>query len=349
MSMGAKLQLSTNPQHRREVKQRLLACMEVLKEHHLADTYDDVAAVMGMKPVTVRSAFAPSNSYLSERFLEQFLSAFSGLFSSEWLYTGRGQMSDGMSHGHVSATERWERVQMIMEREGLTHITMSDEIGLTNHSTLYRVVRQHKKPQDETLRKILRRYPQYREEWLMNGKGAPTEPEMKHQPYIDALQDGRHCTAIPFKFDQVMSFPVMREPAFAGFTTGYGDETNEQLSQIVLPVDRTYKGEYQIFSVQGASMDDGSLMSLADGDMVLARKVDPKYWQDGLHTRKWLYFIFVTRNDGILIKKVIGQDNEQGLFFLHSLNPDYPDLTLDMREVVEIFNVIQIVQRRLTY
>lgn len=347
--MEAQYTLSTDPQQRREVKERLLTCFSVLRERRLADTYDDIARAMGMNPVTVRSAFAPSNSYLSDRFLRQFLSTYPGLFSSEWLYTGEGEISKDEGRQAPYLTERWERVQMIMEREGLTHITMSEKIGLKNYSTLYRVVRQHKKPQDATLNKILECYPKYRREWLLQGKGAPTEEEMKDQPYLDALNNRYPSTAMPFKFDDVMSFPVVREPAFAGSTTGYGDETHDELSKVVLPVDRTYRGEYQVFSVQGASMDDGTLMSLADGDLVLARKVDRKYWLDGLHTRKWLYFIFVTQDDGILIKSVERQDNEKGLFYLHSLNPDYPDLTLDMRDVVEIYNVIQVIQRRLTY
>lgn len=350
MSMRTKYYLSTNPDERRKVKQRLSLCLGVLRERHIADTYSDIAEAMGMNPVTVRSAFAVANPYLSERFLDRFLSSFPMLFSAEWLYTGVGDMYSGDVPRISGHTERWERVQTIMEREGLNHVTMSDAIGLNNHTTLYRVVRQHKKPQDGTLRRILRHYPKYREQWLLHGKGEPTEDEQHSpRPYVDVLGARGQSTALPFNFDQVMSFPVTREKAVAGGRTGYGDDVDEELSHVVLPVDRTYKGEYQVFSIEGASMDDGSLMSLADGDLVLARNVDRRYWLDGLHTRRWLYFIFVTRTDGILVKQVIGQDNARGLFFLHSLNPSYPDLVIDIRDIVAIYNVIQVIQRRLTY
>lgn len=348
--MKANKDHNLNLEKRQEIKGRLLLCFDVLRERHIAETYADVAKAMGMNPVTVRSAFARTNSYLSDRFLNLFLSTYSGLFSDEWLYTGLGEMIGESIADYTPMTERWQRVEMIMNNEGLNHITMSDAIGLNNHSTLYRVVKQHKKPHDETLRRILQHYPWYSEEWLLDGIGTPISNDVTSPIYIDHFGKTKGSTARLFEPHEMMSFPIAKEHARAGGKTGYGDEEyDESLSHVVLPVDRNYKGEYQVFSVEGASMDDGSLMSLADGDLVLARKIDPQYWKNGLHTRRWLYFIFVTRNDGVLIKKVIGQDMENGNFTLHSLNSEYKDIVINIREVVSIYNVIQVIQRKLSY
>ena len=147
----------------------------------------------------------------------------------------------------------------------------------------------------------------------------------------------------------MMSFPIIPDAAVAGRLTGYGDPDPEGLQTLSVPVDRRYKGRYYIFTVRGASMDDGTTNALCDGDKVLCREVAREYWSLGLHRKNWYYFVFATYSEGIIIKKVIDQDLENDTITCHSLNPEYPDIVLHLKDIIGVYNVVELVSRSMKY
>ena len=63
-------------------------------------------------------------------------------------------------------------------------------------------------------------------------------------------------------------------------------------------------------------------------------------WADSkLHIRKWDFVI--VHKDGILIKRILDHNVEEGTITIHSLNPIYPDRVINLAEVYQIFNVIE--------
>ena len=340
---------------RKEQHDRMVRAYDYLRSHNFVETTDDVALRMGVNRSSIRSALSRGGTYMSVNLIDGFLEAFDGIFSRSWLVDGEGEMLAG---GEVFSTSphptRSDRVTHVMEQEGLTYGEMTKEVGLSNASTLFRITRYGQRPQDATLDKILQRFPRYRREWLYAGiepmLSAQEQTEEATASPMEILDEEAlaKSTALPYHPSQTMRFPLVEDPAVAGTLTSFGDPDPDGVRMIEVPVDRHYRGIYRIFTVQGDSMDDGSSKSLSEGDRVLARSVDRDYWLDGLHTRDWLYFIFVTRSEGIVIKQVVGQDPRQGLFKLHSLNPFYHDFDLHVEEVVAIYNVIEIVSRRLT-
>lgn len=340
---------------RREQHDRLLAAYDYLRSHDYVETTDDVAQRMGVATASIRSALSRGGTYVSGNLLDKFLSAFDGIFARDWLVDGEGPMLAG---GEVSNTapypHRSDRVTYIMNAEGLTYSAMTKEVGLSSASTLFRITRYGQRPQDATLDKILDRYPHYSRRWLYSGLGpirlSPGEATPKHLPEPDELTPDQldRSTALPYTPSETMRFPLVEDPAVAGTLTGFGDPDPDGVRMIEVPVDRHYHGTYRIFTIRGDSMDDGTTKGLSEGDRVLARSVDRDYWLDGLHTRDWLYFIFVTRTEGIVIKQVTAQDPAKGLFRLHSLNPMYKDFEVSVEEIIAIYNVIEIVSRRLT-
>lgn len=340
---------------RKEQHDRMVQAYDYLRSHNFVETTDDVALRMGVNRSSIRSALSRGGTYMSVNLIDGFLEAFGGIFSRSWLVDGEGEMLAGEELFSTSQhPTRSDRVAYIMEQEGLTYGEMTKEVGLSNASTLFRITRHGQRPQDATLDKILERYPKYRREWLYAGiepmLSAPEQTKTIPVSPVEILSEEAlaKSTALPYHPSQTMRFPLVEDPAVAGTLTSFGDPDPDGVRMIEVPVDRHYRGTYRIFTVQGDSMDDGSSKSLSEGDRVLARSVDRDYWLDGLHTRDWLYFIFVTRYEGIVIKQVVGQDPRQGLFRLHSLNPFYHDFDLHVEDVVAIYNVIEIVSRRLT-
>ncbi len=109
-------------------------------------------------------------------------------------------------------------------------------------------------------------------------------------------------------------------------------------------VDRNYRGKYRVFEVQGDSMDDGSRNALYDGDKILCREVKPELWTNKLHIKDW-FFVIVCKTDGITVKQITEHNVQTGDIRCHPLNPIFEDFTLNLAEVVELYNVIKIVDR----
>lgn len=343
------------PDDKNDLKERLRQSYDHLRKYSPDLSYTDLAILMEVNPMTLRSAFAPSSPYISEELVERYAALWSETLSREWLLEGVGEMVlPGAVLPREEHARRWQRVRYVMEQEGVDYRELAERVGL-DVSTAYRISRGQSRPSNSSLEQLREAYPQYRWKWLLIGQ-EPILAEVKNEPQPDlgqieaalAERDFPHANAVPFTPATTMSIPVVEDPAAAGTLTGYGDPVPpEDLRVLNVPVDRIHSGEYRIFTVRGASMDDGSLMGLADGDLVLARNIRRDYWWDGLHTRTWLYFIFVTREEGIIVKSVAEQDHVRRTFTLRSLNPAYSDIVVHESEVYAIYNVIKVIEREL--
>ena len=142
---------------------------------------------------------------------------------------------------------------------------------------------------------------------------------------------------------------MVSQYAHAGYLNGYGDtEYLEMLPKIPVFVDHEPKGYYISFEVRGDSMNDGSINSLAEGDILVCRKICQDLWQYKLHINKW-YFVIVHKTEGIIVKKITHHNVETGEITLHSLNDLYPDMTVSLNDVAQLFNVVQIQRKGLVY
>lgn len=153
----------------------------------------------------------------------------------------------------------------------------------------------------------------------------------------------------PLSFDdmQVMQVPFVNQQARAGYLTGYKEyDYIETLPHRPWIVDREYKGTYMCFEVVGDSMNDGSINSYVEGDILLCREVRKDLWQKSkLHIRNW-DFVIAHKDDGIVVKKIIEHQVENGIITVHSLNELYADYTINLKDVIKIFNVVRVERKR---
>lgn len=198
------------------------------------------------------------------------------------------------------------------------------------------------------------------------------------QPYISAIESGKrplneekfkilldHYGDIILKYKQVdniiiihenevkpleqslvMNVPLVNQYAYAGYTSGFQDETYiAQLPVIPFFVDHEARGNYMAFEVRGDSMNDGSAESYLEGDRLLCREIPCDLWcRSKLHLRKWDFVII--HKEGILIKRIIDHDVINHTITIHSLNPLFDDKVLDLCDINQIFNVIELQRPR---
>ena len=233
--------------------------------------------------------------------------------------------------------EAWKRVEFIIEKEGLNKNSFSKAIGISNNVTITRIINEHRTPSRATCEKIVSAFPAYNLEWLLTGEG---------NMLTDAPSQTYHSNARPVDDLSYMNVPVIHIKAQCGYLAGYGDtEYIDTLPTMPVIVDKTYHGKYRIFEAEGDSMDDNSRLAICDGDKVLAREVRRDLWLPKLHINDW-YFVIVHRTNGISIKQITAQD-DKGNITCHSLNELFNDYTVNLDDVVEIYNVIKVVERNM--
>lgn len=233
--------------------------------------------------------------------------------------------------------EAWKRVEFIIEKEGLNKNSFSKAIGISNNVTITRIINEHRTPSRATCEKIVSAFPAYNLEWLLTGEG---------NMLTDAPSQTYHSNARPVDDLSYMNVPVIHIKAQCGYLAGYGDtEYIDTLPTMPVIVDKTYHRKYRIFEAEGDSMDDNSRLAICDGDKVLAREVRRDLWLPKLHINDW-YFVIVHRTNGISIKQITAQD-DKGNITCHSLNELFNDYTVNLDDVVEIYNVIKVVERNM--
>ena len=146
---------------------------------------------------------------------------------------------------------------------------------------------------------------------------------------------------------KTLSTKIVSQYAYAGYLAGYNDEHYlNTLPDYPWMVDKEYKGTYLTFQVKGDSMDDGTIDSYKEGDMLLCREIPRDLWQQSkLHIKKW-DFVIVHKTEGILIKRITAHNVAKGIITIHSINDFYDDKEVKLQDVAQIFNVVQSLRKR---
>lgn len=229
--------------------------------------------------------------------------------------------------------EPWERIQKIMDEEGLNKNSFSKAIGISNNVTITRIINEKRSPSKSTCEKIVAAFPKYSINWLLTGEG-------------NMLTNTTFEEATPIDEPIILRVPLVSQYAQAGYLCGYADAAYmATLPTIPYIVDHEAQGHYVAFEVKGDSMNDGTEEAIIEGDRLLCREIMPHLWADSkLHIRKWDFVI--VHKDGILVKRILDHDVEHHTITIHSLNSLYEDKVIDLADVRQIFNVVELQRPR---
>ena len=225
-----------------------------------------------------------------------------------------------------------ERIIQFIDYKGLSKYKFYQETGISNG-----VLDKKSGLSMDTVEKLLIKYPEISEKWLITGEGQMIKNETKNE-------------AIPVTAGFVKYIPLVSQYAKAGYLSGFADQTYmETLPTIpvILTQEQEPKGEYVCFEVSGDSMisDESPEESLFDGDLLVCRNVHHDYWTSKLHINKW-DFVIVDQEEGVIVKRIIDHNPDNGDITIHSLNPMYKDKTLNLSHVDKLFNVVKIIRER---
>lgn len=226
------------------------------------------------------------------------------------------------------------RIDVILERERLRSVAaLASKIGF-NQSNLNKIYRGNREWNMNLTMAIHEQFPQYNVNWLLTGEG-------------NMLVESIESNAEPLTNERRVGVRLVSQYAYAGYLSGYGDdEYLDSLPIIDFSPDREMTGNWLAFEVRGDSMDDGSKESYIEGEIVICREVEPDYWRDSRLFINKRDFVIVHK-EGILIKRIIAHDVDKHTITIHSLNPLYKDRTINLKDVLQIYSIIESrVQRR---
>jgi len=205
----------------------------------------------------------------------------------------------------------------------------------------------------ETVNKILDTFEIKEDDIWGNGKDAPrleAIPLRLVDPYGHDATNERFYELADGSI--IMQVPIITQRAYAGYMVGFADpEFYDDLETIPLPVDKVHGGAYLAFEVSGDSMVNLSSVELAEqsifpGRIAIGRDLPKEKWRYRLHTHNYDNWVIVHRYKGILIKQIANQDVDAGVITIHSLNPDFEDEDLQLKDIEQIFSVVQIVTKK---
>jgi len=150
----------------------------------------------------------------------------------------------------------------------------------------------------------------------------PAEPSAPVKP-----KDKLKVLSITVDKNDKENIELVPQKAAAGYLNGYADpEYIEELPRFQLPI-LPGNATYRAFEISGDSM-----LPLKSGTIVIGQYID-----DISSIKNGKTYIFITRDEGIVYKRVYRYSDNQELFCLASDNRQYSTYDMDAKEFLEIW------------
>ncbi|RKR83231.1 phage repressor protein C with HTH and peptisase S24 domain [Mucilaginibacter gracilis] len=232
-----------------------------------------------------------------------------------------------------------DRLLLLFKLKGFRNANeFAKHMGYASSEKINRLIRDpNNKPSFDIIEDITNKFEDLNGRWLVTGEGEPVNGNLNGNPNGNLSQNNMllsepnepylpRVITVNDRNEDVIA--IVNVKAAAGYLNGYADEEFIQdLPTIAAP---GFKGAlHRCFEVKGNSMPPNH-----DGSLAVGRFVEKI---EDIRNRR--VYIVVSKNDGIVLKRVINQPNER-ILVLISDNPnkrDYPNYTLDHHEIVELW------------
>lgn len=240
-----------------------------------------------------------------------------------WLATGIGDMLQEDTNMD-ELTNYKQRVSIFCKEMGIsiTYFLTKSCLNITSLDKLPVV------PNKAFLTNVTNAFPLLNMEWIKSNKGNMLLSDVARQDTLN-----------------IVSIPLVPQKAYAGYLNGFADDY--YISKLpTIPMVRQDNDKYVAFEVSGDSMDDGSSGAYKNGDVVISR-ICPDYLIKNENISFRHKEFIIVHKEGILLKQIKGIDLIKGTISLHSFNPTYRDLELQLMDVRQILEVVYLQRKRI--
>lgn len=243
------------------------------------------------------------------------------------------------------------RFLKVLSDKGFTKYKISREVPVFTDAKLSHIATGRNQPSTELIDALVQKFPDINKAWLLTGDGEMLLPTKKENTKdIGEIQYPFEPGDTPFtklaEGQYLMVMPLVPEYSYAGYMSGYSDpQYLDELPKHTIVVTKYHRGQYRAFENVGDSMDDNTKESIPDGAIITGREIKRDLWKSKFHTHRYKDYVIVHQTEGIVTKRIIHHDIDQGFITCRSLNPDkeiYPDFDLMLDEVKQIFNIVNV-------
>lgn len=227
-------------------------------------------------------------------------------------------------------------IKFLRKKNGLTQDDLAKKLGVSRYKIgSYEEGRALPKL---SLLQFLSDYFELSLDVLVNTKLWENETEIRSGNFNTGTNNLRILTTVVNSLNEER-FTVVPDKAAAGYTVGYGDpDFIEKLPVFDLPLpefrhDRTYR----VFQISGNSMEP-----IPSGSYIIC-----EYLADRKEIRYGEPHIVVTKNDGIVYKRIEKEPDSDQKLILKSDNPEYRTYTINWMEIIEIWKAVGFISTQL--
>lgn len=154
-------------------------------------------------------------------------------------------------------------------------------------------------------------------------------PQTESQNKPDIQGENLRVLAITVDKKENENIELVPVKAAAGYLSGYGDPSYlKDLNRFRLPF--LPSGTYRAFEIKGDSM-----LPVLPGTIVVG-----EYVENWKNIKDGQTYIVLSKNDGIVYKRVFNQLKENNSLLLRSDNPTYPAYNIPVTEVLELWRAV---------
>jgi len=212
-----------------------------------------------------------------------------------------------------------KNIRILRQQKGLTQQAFADKLGI-KRSLLGAYEEQRAEPRIDVLQKI--------SEWF--------DIPLENLLWQDLSAPGARFRRLK---EQAQQAPRQRiefvpQKAAAGYLQGYSDEEFiEELNTFTLPM--LGAGHYRAFEISGDSM-----LPVESGSVVVGHQV--LNWDE---VKNQQTYIVVTRQEGIVYKRILKSNRNPKKLTLASDNPAYPPYSVSLEDILELWQADLIISR----
>ena len=210
-------------------------------------------------------------------------------------------------------------IKFLRKRKGLTQQQFADQIGI-KRSLVGAYEEERAEPKYELLKNIASFFDISVDDFITETINEKWSPKPKGDPA------NLRILSISVDKDENENIEMVPLKASAGYLNGYADpEYVAQLPKFYLPMFKN--GTFRAFEIKGDSM-----LPLVSGSIIIGEYLEN--WGD---IKSGDTYVVVSKNDGVVYKRVIGKFKDQKKLKLVSDNPVYEPYEISGEDVLEIW------------
>jgi len=210
-------------------------------------------------------------------------------------------------------------IKFLRKRKGLTQQQFADQIGI-KRSLVGAYEEERAEPKYELLKNIASFFDITVDDFINDTINDKWVPKPKGDPA------NLRILTISVDKDEYENIEMVPMKASAGYLNGYADpEYVAQLPKFYLPMFKN--GTFRAFEIKGDSM-----LPLASGSIIIGEYLEN--WGD---IKSGDTYVVVSKNDGVVYKRVMGKFKDQKKLKLVSDNPVYEPYEINGEDVLEIW------------